>query len=93
MATTAETLRLSARVIENQPHLRIGAVTAIRIAAGVGRAAHEHAEQTISVLAERLGYGGYRDLAAQVERWSHMCTPAGIVAGLRAAADAEEEGA
>ena len=94
MATTAETLRLSARIIESQPHLRMSAVTAIRIAAGAGRVAHEHAEQVICELADHLGYGGYRDLGAQVERWSQTRTPDQIVAGLSAAADTvEKEGA
>lgn len=94
MATTAETLRISAHVIESQPHIRMSAVTAIRIAAGAGRVAHEHAEQTICELADHLGYGGYRDLGAQMERWSQMRTPAQIIAELHAAADAaEKEGA
>lgn len=94
MATIAETLRLSAHVIEGQAHLRMSAVTAIRIAAGAGRVAHEHAEQVICELADHLGYGGYRDLAAQMERWSQMRTADQITAGLREAADAaEKEGA
>jgi len=82
MATIAETLRLSARVIEGQPHLRMSAVTAIRIAAGAGRVAHEHAEETLRAFAAHLGID-----VADLESWSTSLHKDLITAALREAAE------
>lgn len=92
MSTTAEVLRVAAGVIASQPHIRVDVVTAIRIAAGPGRLAHELAERVLRVFAAHLGYEADGDPSDDLKRWSSRQPTDHIIAELYEAADLAETG-
>lgn len=84
MATTAETLRVAAQVIQNYwPKQQLDVVTAVRIAAGPGPDGYELAEQALCALAAHLGYG-------HLNAWSDRHSTLHVTTELRKAADAAE---
>lgn len=84
MATTAETLRIAAQVIESYwPERQLDVVTAVRIAAGPGPDGYEVSETALRALAEHLGYG-------HLNAWSDRHPTLHVIAELCKAADAAE---
>ncbi|RCG21938.1 hypothetical protein DQ384_36370 [Sphaerisporangium album] len=99
MATTAEVLRNAANLISTQHPTQASAVTAIRLAAGLGGRANDLANGTLLVLARHLHYGDVEEGNPQrfaqserhLERWSTITRPEEMVSELRRAADVVAE--
>lgn len=83
---TSAILRSAAQLIRAQAPTHVSVTTAVRIAAGSGREAHEQAETVLAWLVEHLEYDDPRDL----DRWDLHATREQVLDELGRAANAAE---
>ncbi|MEU8271587.1 hypothetical protein AB0B89_31055 [Sphaerisporangium sp. NPDC049002] len=93
IATSAQILRTAADIIATQHRIHVTPVTAIRMAAGTGINAHDHANQAMLALARHLRYGiddtpnRFVHAERHLDRWDGLRTREQVVTELRGAAD------